>query len=141
MDRATANLPSAALDRTAAFYTALGFVVSFKDDGWMILDRGAITLEFFPVAVDPRTTTGSACLRVDDLDSLYAGFSEAGHLPRFCRTTPGVLPIREAHGLRMFMLIDPDGNVLRCRVERRGEVGARVAAALTLPKVREHSPN
>ena len=37
MDRATANLPSAALDRTAAFYTALGFVVSFKDDGWMIL--------------------------------------------------------------------------------------------------------
>jgi hypothetical protein len=114
MDRATANLPSAALDRTAAFSTALGFVVSFKDDGWMILDRGAITLEFFPVAVDPRTTTGSACLRVDDLDSLYAGFSEAGQLPRFCRTTPGVLPIREARGLRMFMLIDPDGNVLRC---------------------------
>ena len=68
MDRATANLPSADLDRTAAFYTPLGFTISFKDDGWMILDRGAITLEFFPVAVDPRTTTGSACLRVDDLD-------------------------------------------------------------------------
>ena len=90
MDRATANLPSADLDRTAAFYTALGFVISFKDDGWMILDRGAITLEFFPVAVDPRTTTGSACVRVDDLDSLYAGFSKAGQLPRFRRTTPGV---------------------------------------------------
>jgi catechol 2,3-dioxygenase-like lactoylglutathione lyase family enzyme len=113
MDRATANLPSADLDRTAAFYTALGFTVSFKDDGWMILDRGAITLEFFPIAVDPRKTTGSACVRVDDLDSLYADFSEAGLLPRFCRTTPGVLPISEA-GLRMFVLIDPDGNLLRC---------------------------
>jgi hypothetical protein len=80
----------------------------------MILDRGTITLEFFPVAVDPRTTTGSACVRVDDLDSLYADFSKAGQLPRFRRTTPGVLPIREEHGLRMFMLIDPDGNTLRC---------------------------
>jgi hypothetical protein len=75
MDRATANLPSADLDRTAAFYTALGFTISFTDGGWMILDRGTITLEFFPVAVDPRTTTGSACVRVDDLDSLYADFS------------------------------------------------------------------
>ena len=113
MDRATANLPSADLDLTAAFYSTLGFTISFKDEGWMILDRGAITLEFFPVAVDPRTTTGGACLRVDDLDSLYADFSEAGRLPRFCRTTPGVLPISEA-GMRMFVLIDPDGNLLRC---------------------------
>ena len=113
MDRATANLPSADLDRTAAFYTSLGFSVSFRDEGWMILDRGAITLEFFPVAVDPRTTTGSACVCVDDLDSLYAAFTKAGRLPRFRRTTPGVLPI-SAEGLRMFVLIDPDGNLLRC---------------------------
>ena len=114
MDRATANLPSADLDRTAAFYAALGFTINFRDDGWMILDRGAITLEFFPVAVDPKRTTGSACVRVDDLNSLYDDFRKAGQLPRFCRTTPGVLPIRETYGLRMFMLIDPDGNLLRC---------------------------
>ena len=93
MDRATANLPSAALDRTAAFYTALGFVVSFKDDGWMILDRGAITLEFFPVAVDPRTTTGSACLRVDDLTrsmqasaKLASCLASAGPRRAYCRS-------------------------------------------------------
>ena len=114
MDRATANLPSADLDRTAAFYAALGFTINFRDDGWMILGRGAITLEFFPVAVDPKRTTGSACLRVDDLNSLFADFRKAGQLPRFCRTTPGVLPISETYGLRMFMLIDPDGNLLRC---------------------------
>jgi catechol 2,3-dioxygenase-like lactoylglutathione lyase family enzyme len=106
-------VPSANLDRTAGFYRRLGFAVGFKDDGWMILDRGPITLEFFPVAVDP-TTTGSACLRVDDLDALHAAFGVAGQAPRFCRTTPGVLPIQEAHGLRMFVLIDPDGNLLRC---------------------------
>ena len=46
----------------------------------MILDRGAITLEFFPVAIDPRTTTGSACVRGEDLDSLYTDFSKAGPL-------------------------------------------------------------
>lgn len=53
----------------------------------MILASGAITLEFFPVAVGPRTTTGSACVRVDDLDSLYVAFSKAGQLPgaRSCR--------------------------------------------------------
>jgi hypothetical protein len=33
MDRATPNLPSANLDRTAGFYRRLGFAVGFKDDG------------------------------------------------------------------------------------------------------------
>jgi hypothetical protein len=70
-------------------------------------------VEFFPVAVDPRTTTGSACVCVDDLDSLYVAFSKAGQLPRFRRITPGVLPISEER-LRIFVLIDPDGNLLRC---------------------------
>jgi hypothetical protein len=76
----------------------------FKDDGWMVLDRGPITLEFFPVAVDPRTTTGSACLRVDDLDALYAALGVVGQS----------VPIQDAQGLRMFVLIDPDDNLLRC---------------------------
>ena len=114
MDRAIPNLPSANLDRTADFYRRLGFAVGFKDDGWIILDRGPITLEFFPAAVDQRTTTGSACLRIDDRDALHAAFGLVGQLRRFCPTTLGVLPIQEAHDLRMFVLIDPDGNLLRC---------------------------
>ena len=60
MDRATPNLPSTNFDRTSDFYRRLGFAEGFTDDGWMILERGPITLEFFLVAVDPRTTTGSA---------------------------------------------------------------------------------
>jgi catechol 2,3-dioxygenase-like lactoylglutathione lyase family enzyme len=88
MDRATPNLPSANLDRTADFYRRLGFAESFRDDGWMILERGPITLEFFLVAVDPRTTTGSACLRVDDLDALHAAFDVLGS----CRASAGRRP-------------------------------------------------
>jgi catechol 2,3-dioxygenase-like lactoylglutathione lyase family enzyme len=114
MDRATPNLPSSDLDRTAAFYQRLGFAGQFKDDGWMILGRGSIILEFFPMAADPKAMTGSACLRVDDLDALHVAFGAVGELLVFCRTTPGVLPIQEADGLRMFILIDPDGNLLRC---------------------------
>ena len=114
MDMATPNLPSANLDRTEAFYSALGFSTDFKDDGWMILERGPVMLEFFPLEIDPRETFGCACVRVNDLDTLRDAFSAAGELSEFCRWTPGVLPIREANGLRMFILIDPDGNLLRC---------------------------
>lgn len=127
MDRATPNLPSRDLDATEAFYGRLGFKLTFKDDGWMILERGAIVLEFFPAAVNPRTTTGSACVRVDDLDALHADFSITGQVKAFCRTTPGVLPIQEGDGLRLFVLIDPDGNLLRCLDNRYGQEEARPA--------------
>lgn len=43
------NLPSSDLGRTAAFYGSLGFAVGFRDDGWMILERGALTIEFLPL--------------------------------------------------------------------------------------------
>lgn len=114
-DQATANLPSRDLDKTAAFYEALGFKIGFKDDGWMILTRGDLQLEFFPHAdLDPRTSCFSACLRVDDLDALHAEFSKCNFpddcwsMPRMDK--PEVLPF----GLRMFHLIDLDGSLLRC---------------------------
>ena len=115
MDRAAANLSSRDLDKTEAFYTALGFRTGFKDDGWMIMERGELQLEFFPHAeLDPRTSCFSACLRVDDLDALHAAFSKAG-LPTDCWSvpridTPQVMPF----GLRMFHVIDLDGSLLRC---------------------------
>ncbi|GIK49913.1 MAG: bleomycin resistance protein [Alphaproteobacteria bacterium] len=113
-DRVTANLPSRDLDRTAAFYQALGFAVNFKDDGWMSLSRGPLEIEFFPLEHDPKQSCFSACLRVDDLDALYADFCKAGvrddcwAMPRL--SPPQVLPF----GMRMFALVDPDGSLLRC---------------------------
>lgn len=112
-DRVTANLPSRDLDATEGFYARLGFGTVFKDEGWMILKRGSLELEFFPLGIDPRRSAFSACIRVDDLDVLYAEFSELA-LSRDPRSVPRITPPEVEDGLRMFALVDPDGSLLRC---------------------------
>ena len=114
-DRITANLPAANIDRTEAFYHRLGFDTGFKDDGWMILTRGPLELEFFAYPdVDPLTSWFSACIRVDDLDRLYADFGRAG-LATDCFSTPRLTAPEKRPGIpRMFALVDPDGSLLRC---------------------------
>ena len=74
-DRGSPNLPSADFDRTAVFCAALGFETGFWDNGWMILHRGPITLEFFPHDVNPHATIASCCIRVQNLGGLYDAFS------------------------------------------------------------------
>lgn len=115
MDRATANLPSRDLDKTEAFYHALGFQTGFKDAGWMIMRRDGLEIEFFPHAeLDPRTSSFSACFRVDDLDALYAAFQKAA-LPNDCWAIPRIdRPELKPWGMRMFHVVDLDGSLLRC---------------------------
>ena len=73
VDRATPNLPSRDLDATTEFYAALGFAATYRDPGWLILERGGLVVEFFPdPRMDPASTATSCCLRVDDVDELYA---------------------------------------------------------------------
>ncbi|HHU3024926.1 hypothetical protein ACK4RQ_19805, partial [Proteus mirabilis] len=56
-DHVTPNLPSRDFDVTEAFYAKLGFATSWKDRGWMILQRGGLQLEFFPYPdLDPATS-------------------------------------------------------------------------------------
>ncbi len=113
-DRITANLPSNDLDKTAAFYQALGFALHFKDDGWMIMSRGPLEIEFFPHTHNPRESCFSACIRVDDLDALYADFQMA-KIADDCWQMPRLSPPEmQPFGLRMFHLIDPDRSLLRC---------------------------
>lgn len=114
-DRATANLPSRDLDRTAAFYQALGFAITFKDDGWMILDRGPLELEFFSMPeLNPTESWFSACIRVNDLDALYKALL-AANLSDNCHAMPRLTPPQtDLHGLRMFALVDCDGSLIRC---------------------------
>lgn len=122
-DRITANLPARNMDETAASYEALGFTVGFKDDGWMIVNRGKLELEFFPhEELNPRTSCFSACFRVDDLDALYADFAKLG-LPTDCWSMPRLdgPPKLEPFGLRMFALIDLNGSLLRC-IDNRSTV-------------------
>lgn len=102
-DHATPNLPSRDFEITSRFFTPLGFEQAWRDEGWMILKRGDLTLEFFPHPdVDPWTSSFSCCLRLDDLDAFYAdckGGGPAGNLQRPSPTAPSQAgEFRPAHG-------------------------------------------
>jgi hypothetical protein len=113
MNHATPNLPSRDFEMTATFYVAIGFSVGFRDQGWMILRRGDISLEFFlHPDLNPRTSWFSCCLRLDDLDSFYASCKAAG-LPEVKSGQPRLHPPKEENDMRIGALIDPDGTLLR----------------------------
>lgn len=114
-DRITANLPSRDTNATAAFYEKLGFTTGYNDGGWLIINRGALELEFFHLPdLNPKESCFSACFRVDDLDALYAEFAKAG-LPTDCWSMPRIGEIKvEPHGIRIFYFVDLDGSLIRC---------------------------
>lgn len=112
-DVITANLPAKDFGETATFYERLGFQVGFRDEGWMILSRGPLEIEFFPHPdLNPWESWFSACVRVAELDALHQAWSVAGlpenGIPRL------TAPRDEDWGFRMFALVDPNGSLLRC---------------------------
>ena len=113
-DHATPNLPSRDFTDTSTFYAALGFVETWRDDSWMIMARGTVTLEFFRHAeLDPASSWFSSCLRLDDLDDFYAICTAAG-IPDKRHGWPRLHPPKvEPWGGRVAALIDPDGTLLR----------------------------
>ena len=113
-DLATPNLPSPDFEATSQFYAALGFSESWRDNGWMILRRGDLMVEFFPYPdLDQSTSSFSCCLRLDDLDSFYAVCREAG-LTEARSGIPRLHPPRvEPSGMRIAYLVDPDGTLIR----------------------------
>ena len=112
-DRAVPNLPSRDFDATEAFYAGFGFVRSFRDDGWMILRRGDLQLEFFPFAeLDPATSSFRCTLRVRDVDGLARAIADSG-VPIRDAGFPRLHPVRmQEWGLRAGHLVDPDGTLL-----------------------------
>ncbi|WFU69171.1 bleomycin resistance protein [Bradyrhizobium sp. CB2312] len=113
-DSATANLPSRDFETTARFYGALGFEQTWRDDEWMILKRGGLTLEFFPHAdLDPATSWFSCCLRLDDVNAFFEAVLAAG-VPETTTGWPRAhRPRREAWGGSVGAVIDPDGTLVR----------------------------
>lgn len=112
-DHATPNLPASDFDVTASFYGRMGFTVHYRDEGWLILRRGDVQLEFFPAPdLDPLSSAVMCCLRVDDLDGWYALLGDAG-VPEAASGFPRRHPPQvEAWGGRVAFLIDPDGTQL-----------------------------
>jgi catechol 2,3-dioxygenase-like lactoylglutathione lyase family enzyme len=113
-DHATPNLPSRDFEATSRFYARLGFTESWRDAGWMILERGPLKLEFFPHPnLDPVESWFSACFRLDDVDGFYAECRAAG-LEESDRGAPRLHPPRrEVWGGRVGAMIDPDGTLIR----------------------------
>jgi catechol 2,3-dioxygenase-like lactoylglutathione lyase family enzyme len=114
-NRATPNLPSRDLAATSAFYSALGFLETFRDANWLILEFDGMQIEFFPYPkLDPRSNVTSCCLRVSDAANLRDTFSGVG-LPTAATAIPRLTEIEDQPwGMREFALVDPDGNLLRC---------------------------
>ena len=113
-DHATPNLPSPDFEATSSFYAGLGFTEDWRDDGWMILRRGDLTLEFFPHAsLNSYSNYFSCCLRLDDLDAFYTVCRNAA-IPEAYGGVPRLVPPREEEsGLRIAYLVDPHGTLVR----------------------------
>lgn len=113
-DRITANLPSRDFAATEAFYHRLGFRTDYRSDGWMILRRGPLELEFFPhPGLDKGASWFSACVRIDALDTLLAEWQKVGLSPD-PDEIPRLTGIFNPPGApRMFALVDEDGSLLR----------------------------
>lgn len=113
-DHATPNLPAVDFGETSEFYGKLGFTEGWRDDGWMILARAALTLEFFLHSeLDPAQSYFSCCLRLDELDAFYALCKSAG-VPERCWGWPRLTsPKIEDSGLRIGYMVDPNGSLIR----------------------------
>jgi catechol 2,3-dioxygenase-like lactoylglutathione lyase family enzyme len=113
-DRITANLPARDMAETASFYARLGFAEVYRSAGWMILNRGALELEFFPHPdCDPLSSSFSACIRVDEPEALLKEWRGAG-LPADNLSIPRLTGFFKPPGApRMFALVDLDGSLLR----------------------------
>ena len=113
-DHATPNLPSRDFSATTAFYAKLGFVEDYLSYGWMILSRGAITLDFFPYPdLDPYQSSFGCCLYLDDLAAMMEQAAASGVPDARCGIPRYHPPVLEAHGMTIAYLIDPDGTLLR----------------------------
>lgn len=123
-DHSTPNLPSRDFSRTLQFYSVLGFVEGWRDDGWMILKRGDLTLEFFPhPELVPSESWFSCCLRLDDLDAFYAMCKATG-LSEGCMGMPRLHPPAvESWGGKVGALVDPDGTLIRLIENEPSNVG------------------
>lgn len=115
MDVTIPILPSGDLDRTTAFYDALGFIVRGRypaPHDYLILRRGDVELHFVRLpGVVPDQSIAACYLRVDDVNAVHAAFAKAA-LPG--QGIPRMSTVEDKPwGMREFHVVDPDGTLLR----------------------------
>ena len=112
-DHAVPNLPSRDFDDTIVFYGGFGFALAYRDDGWLILRRGELQLEFFPFPdLVPEESSFMCSIRVDELDELYQQIKGAGVVEKPVGR-PRLHPVRvQPWGQRAGFLVDPEGTQL-----------------------------
>jgi catechol 2,3-dioxygenase-like lactoylglutathione lyase family enzyme len=112
-DRAVPNLPSRDLDRTLTFYGGFGFDAVYQDEGWLILRRGELELEFFLFAeLAPESSSFMCSIRVDEVDELYRQILATG-VAETDVGAPRLRPVQmQPWGHRAGFLVDIDGTQL-----------------------------
>jgi len=97
-------LPSADLDRTAAFYQALALQVTGRYDDYLVLNAGPAEMHF--TSDGDLEAPGQAFVHVAEAGRLWKQLKSAA--------VPGIGPVEDQpHGLREFVVTDPDGNRIR----------------------------
>jgi catechol 2,3-dioxygenase-like lactoylglutathione lyase family enzyme len=97
-------LPSADLDRTAGFYRRAGMEEVARYEGYLLMGFRGVELHF---TVEPGAAgAGQAFVLVPDAGQLWKQLKS--------QDAPGLGPVEDReHGLREFVVTDPDGNRIR----------------------------
>ncbi|HEY8718879.1 VOC family protein [Pengzhenrongella sp.] len=104
-------LTSSDLDGTVAFWGPVGFNVVERHTGYLVTTADDVEIHFThgPIEQPPRaagTSPALAFIHVQDAAALWKRL-KAAH-------TTGLGPVQDQdHGLREFILTDPDGNQVR----------------------------
>jgi len=93
------------MEQALAFYGQLGFVTTYHDEGFAIVERDGIALHFNASdAEDPPTTHVVAWIGVTNIETLYQQYRPTGALESPLQVQPW--------GMKTFSLCDPSRNLL-----------------------------
>ncbi|MCW3465934.1 bleomycin resistance protein [Chitinophaga nivalis] len=115
-------LPSTAMKETLAFYTAMGFVITYQQQApntYVCMKIRDIELHFFSLKqIKPESNFSTCYLIVDNIDLLFQSFTaglkeKLGKVP--VKGIPRINPLKDmpSYGVRQFVVVDPSGNYIR----------------------------
>ncbi|MGV0812848.1 VOC family protein [Mycolicibacterium boenickei] len=115
------GLMARSIEPVADFYLALGFEITFRQTApyqFLSVKRGGIELNFYgDKKFDPASSAHGCLVNTDDVDYLYAVFTEGlqaafGSVPT--QGVPRVGALKDTtYGLRQFLITDPGGNTIQ----------------------------